>query len=587
MAKTIFRVGNDFDIFADVKLRQLPRKANGIVNMNYDFQGNLVKRSGYVKFNTNTLGTAPITGLHRFYTQSETNKFTFATCGTKIFKLSDEAGNAGTELITGLTDKADTYFMDWIDRCFIANGAENLMKTNGTTVLYAGVPVPGSAPSGTPGSGGNLSEGDYRFRVTYVDSDGNEGNPSDASSAITVTADQKITVTIPVYSGSDYDIAKRRVYRTLADGGAYYLDAEIENNTATSYDSTQADTVLVTQNSLLYYHELDHDLPPAAPHLILKRGGRIFLATKENLYWSKRYYEHFPANYYIAVTNMLKITGLANQLHTLQVATKKSVERLLGTSARVNSSSYFQFRDSYSSDGCYAPRTMVDCYNYIVFLSREGLKILNVDTVEDLNRVVSEYLLANINQTYIGKSCSCFFNHVYMVSYPKGTSTVNNETLWYDFRDGSYGIYNFGFNVYSVWDQAGENSLKAGSVSEGQIYDLFNGLDDAGSSIEAYDTIGPLSFGNPDTYKQFYDVYVKVKSTTGTGLRIYYQLDNASETYRDFTMEANTTQWYRVKLPMGGQRAREITVRPRINDKYYFEIQGYQIVLESDPAEWN
>jgi hypothetical protein len=586
MAKTIFRIGNDNDIFANLKLRQLPRAANGIKNMNYDENGNLCKRSGYVKFNTNILAEFPITGLHRFYTQGAVDKYTLAACGTKIYTLTDAAGHAGTELITGLTSGADTFFCDFVNRCFIVNGNENMMKFDGTDVWKCGVPVPTTAPSGVAGADGDLSEGDYRFKVTFVDAEGNEGNPSEYSAVISVVADQKITVTVPLYSGSDYNIIKRRIYRTLADGASYYLDKELDDNTTTEYDSTQADILLSTQNSLEYYHELDHNLPPDAPHQITKRGGRIMLAVGENLYFSKRYYEHFPPAFFIGVGNMSKISGIGNQLHVLQVATKKSVERLLGTSARIESSDYFQFRDSYSSKGCYAPRTMADCDNYIVFLNKEGLKILNIDRIDDLNKIVNAYLKANLNQAYIDKCNSCFYNGIYMLSYPKGTSTVPNETVWIDFRDGSYGIYDFAFNVYSIWDDGGEDSLKAASTTTGQIYTLSEGLEDDGAAIEAYDTVGPLSFGNPDVYKQFYDIYVKVKSTTGTSLRLYYQLDNAAETYKDLTLTANKTLWYRLRLAGGGQRARELHFRPRISDKYYFEIQGYQIVLESEPPEW-
>jgi len=589
MAKTIFRIGNDKDPFADIRLRQLPREANGIKNMNFDEWGNLVKRAGYSKYNTDELGQAKkITGLHRFYTQSEGSKFTFAVSGTILYKLTDSAGHAGTELKTGFTDGAKMFFADFVDMCFFVNGNQNMLKTDGTNVYSCGLAAPGSAPSAAAaGSGGSLSAGDYKFKVTYVDNEGNESNASDASTAETAVDDDLIAVSsIPVYSGSDYNVVARKIYRTLANGETYYLDNTISDNSTTSYDSTQADTTLVTQNSLEYYHGEDHDTPPAAPDLIAVRGGRIILAVNESLYYSKRYYEHFPSDFYIKVSNMKLITGLANQLHVLQVATKRSVERLLGISARVENASYFQFRDSYSKDGCYAARAMVNCKNYIVFLNKDGLYIMNVDSVEPLNKVVNAYLKDNMNQSYIGESCACFYDDILMVSYPKGANTVPSETVWIDFRDMSYGIYSFAFNVYSVWDQDGEDEVKAGSTTAGRVYSVFDGLDDDGSAIEAYDTIGPLNFGNPDTYKQFYHFYIKVKSTTGTSLRFYYTLDNNSETYVDEPLTADTTQWYKIDLAGGGQRAREITLRPRMSDKYSFEIQGIAVVLEHESPEW-
>ena len=594
--KKIFRIGNNLDPFCQVKLKDLPREADAIKNMSFDEWGNLIKRAGYAKWNTGDpiSDHHKITGLHRFYKQTESSKYCLVVCDTDIYVLDEDTGHAAGESLATVTEDSDTYFIDFVDRCLIANGNQNLMKTDGENVYTVGITVPTIPTVSVVADTGKLSVGNYYFRVTYVDEDGNESNASVASLVATITAvGQKVTVT-PSFS-TITNIAKRNIYRTLAGGASYYYDGQIENNTeGATFSSVQSDDALVQANSLENYHEENHDAPPSTPSLMAKRGGRIYLGVGNKLYFSKRYYEYFPANFWIAVGNMRNITGIINQLHTLQVSTKNSVERLLGTSAQIESADYFQFKDSYSSKGVFAPRTMVDCDNYIVFLNKDGIYILNIDQPKPLNDILNAYLRTNINQTYIDKSCACFYDGKYMLSYPKGESAVPSETVYFDFKDGTYGIYDFAFNVYSVWGQSGEDSLKAGSTIEGRVYDVFSGLaDDDTLDIEAYDTLPYLYFGNPDTYKQFYTFYIKIKSTFTTGistLNFYYQLDgeNGIETEKciDVILTANTTKWYKIDLVGGGQRGRGIKLKPRMSDQYYWEIQGIHIVYREEEPLW-
>jgi len=587
--KKIFRIGNNLDPFCQVKLKDLPREV-AIKNMTFDEWGNLVKRAGYAKYNTDSLSdTKKITGLHRFYRQTESEKYTLVVCDTFLYSLDPGTGHAGgTPIKTELTSGAETFFIDFVDRCLIANGSQNLLKTDGTDVYTVGITVPTIPTVSVIADSGKLSVGDYYFKVTYVDEDGNESNASVASLVATITAaGQKVTVT-PSFSAIT-NIAKRNIYRTLADGASYYYDGQIANNTENeTFSSVQSDNALVQANSLENYHEENHNAPPSAPSLIAKRGGRIYLAVGNKLYFSKRYYEYFPADFWIAVGNMRNITGMINQCHTLQVTTKNSVERLLGTSAQIESSDYFQFKDSYSSKGVYASRSLVDCDNYIILLHKDGLYIVNIDQVKELNVILNKYLKANINQDYIDKSCACFYDGKYILSYPKGEDHVPSETVYFDFKDGTYGIYDFAFNVYSVWGQAGEDSLKAGSTTIGRVYDVFSGLDDDGEAIEAYDTLPYLYFGNPDTYKQIYNIYIKIKSTFTTGtstLTFNYTLDDADETHIDVPLTIDTTKWYKVDL-LSGQRCRGIKLRPTMSDKYYWELQGIEIVFRDEEPLW-
>ena len=524
-----------------------------------------------------------VTGLHRFYKRDTSSKYTLVKCGTILYSLAAASGHAGTEEKTGLTANAETYFCDFGDNCFIADGKSALLKFDGSDVYKAGIAAPGTAPSqNTVGSGGSLSAGDYKFKLTYVDADGNESNGSSASSAITATANQKITINIAIYEGSDYSVAKRRIYRTVANGeDIYYYDGEVADNETTTYESTMSDTSLIAQSTPqndAYLHT-NHTTPPSAPDYVTKKRNRLFLGVDDSLYFSKLTYEYFPSAYFIKTGDRQKIRGLVEQLYFLHSYTDDNVEALKGTSANIDSSDYFEFTNMYAPHGCIATRSLANCNNLILFLTIDGIYYQNVDQIKPINEILNGYIKDNINPTYRHLSAGVFYKNTYYLSYPKGVNTVPSETVFYDFTTGTFGVYSFAFNCYCVWDKGGDPwTLQGGSTTVGRVYDVLSGLTDDGSNIEAYDDIMGLNFGFPDRYKQVYDIYIKVKSTTGTGLRLYYTLDNNAETYEDITLTADTTQWYRVRLDGGGQRCREIAIRPRMSDAYAWEIHGYQFV---------
>ena len=135
--KKIFRIGNNLDPFCQVKLKDLPREV-AIKNMSFDEWGNLIKRAGYTKYNTNSLSAVgddhKITGLHRFYMQTESSKYCLVVCDTGIYVLAEANGHAAGLSLATVTTDSDAYFIDFVNRCLIANGKENLMKCNGTVI---------------------------------------------------------------------------------------------------------------------------------------------------------------------------------------------------------------------------------------------------------------------------------------------------------------------------------------------------------------------------------------------------------------------------------------------------------------------
>ena len=587
---------------SEYKLRDLPRKPDGLYNLAFNEYGQEVKRAGYEEYNTNAIGGGSlhkILGMHRFYNESDDTKEFIVAWNRGWYKISDESGHAYTTLLskaaTDFTTTADmdTYWADFYSHCYGVN-TKGLWKYDGTYVRTVNMTVPGAPTDETTRPAGELSEGVYKFCYTFVDEDGYESNGGAESEAITVGAGET-GIRIDIAASDDDKVAKRRIYRTTVGGSIYYYDGKVDDNEAIIYNSILSDAVI----SLKPVLHTDHNAPPSTPNLIVKRLSRINIAVDDDLYVSKNYdkttgvrsIEYFPSTNYFPTGNGQKINGLIEQLGGLPVFTENTIERLVGTDE-----DNFEFRNAHQEDGCISKRSAVNCKNYVVYLAFSGIYIFDGVSARAIDVAfggrLNKYIRDNINYSYAHLSCATYYDNKYLLCIPTGANTVPNITIYFDFETKSYGVYSFAFSCFCKFDKGGDGlRLFGGSNTIGRVYEIFesNGteilLDDK-SDIEAYDRIEPFNFGSPDRYKQIYHIYIKVKSTTGTALRMYYTLDTASETYKDLTMIANKTKWYKIDLIAGGQRCREIAIRPRISDEYAFTIMGLAIVYELEAPEY-
>ena len=505
---------------------------------------------------------------------------------TNLYKIAETTPWGETSIKGSLTADSDTYFADFANHCYIVNGVNAMMKYNQTNVRTVGITVP-AAPTLNETIDGSLTAGDYLFKYTFVDEDGYESNGGTASATMTAGANPNDGIKINIAASADAKIAKRRIYRTTVGGSIYYYDGEVADNTTLTYSSTIADTA-ITLKSVLH---TDHNAPPSAPTLVEKRGSRVNIAVDDDLYVSKNYdkttgvrsVEYFPSTSYFPTGNGQKITGLIEQLNGLPVFTENSIERLVGTDE-----DNFEYRTAHQKDGCIAKRSVVNCKNYVVYLAFDGIYIFDGVSARPIDigmgGILNKYIRDNINYAYADLSCATYFNNKYMLCIPTGESAVPNITIYYDFETMSFGVYSFAFSCFSKWDKGGDGlSLKGGSNTIGRIYKVFSGLDDDGTAITAYDDIEPLDFGKPEVYKQWYSVFYKIKTTSGTAFKFYYTLDDGTETSVSKTLTADKTLWYRIGLGEGGIRARAIKPRPYMSDKFYFEIQGFAICYNEEP----
>lgn len=180
-----------------------------------------------------------------------------------------------------------------------------------------GIPTPVNAPTVTPPAGTNVVRS---YVYTFVSAYGEEGPPSPPTTATGNAGSWSITgmdTTVP--SPSNYNLAKTRIYRTVAGatGTEYFWVADITFGTS-SYTDTQADAVVALNFTM---QSLTWDPPPQTlKGLVPHPGGFLIGFTGRDLYMSVPYQPHaWPVEN--IQTCQTEIVGVSVYNNTIIVAT--------------------------------------------------------------------------------------------------------------------------------------------------------------------------------------------------------------------------------------------------------------------------
>ena len=89
MAKILRKYLDDLSP-SEYKLRDLPRKPDGLYNLFFNQYGQEVKRAGYSKYNEDSIGADhPIKGMHRFYKMDTLDKQFLVAWNTNVYKFGN------------------------------------------------------------------------------------------------------------------------------------------------------------------------------------------------------------------------------------------------------------------------------------------------------------------------------------------------------------------------------------------------------------------------------------------------------------------------------------------------------------------
>lgn len=198
-------------------------------------------RGGTSKVNTAAVGSFACDGLHTRNANdgSQTMVAFFAGNGHTLVGTSFITIPSALSIFTAGIQVGSAQYENQI---FFGNGGANPYKYNGTTFTRHGIPAATTTMAVASNAVGALT-GDYRYKMTYVNSGLVESDVSPATATFTAASGQLRVTAIPVAPVS-FGVNQRILYRTAAGGSDFKKLTTINDNTTTQYDDNALDATL-------------------------------------------------------------------------------------------------------------------------------------------------------------------------------------------------------------------------------------------------------------------------------------------------------------------------------------------------------
>lgn len=392
---------------------------------------------------------------------------------------------------------------------------------NGTSNKTWGIDPPtGSVTASVSVGAGNLSAGTYKYVYTYYDdATGSESDPSPATAEMTAAANDAFSVTNIRASGASR-VTSRRLYRTIASGGSYYLVATIPDNSTTTFTDTIADASLST------LAETDQGVPPSGD-VVLPYGDYLLMSGNPD--FPNRVYfplankpDNWPSTYYIDVgtadDKVMNIVEFAGKVHFVQEA---GIRALLGSNPDT-----FTDEQTRSHIGTYCRWSVAVGPDGIYFLTRGGVYRFNGVKSEKVSSAISRVFGHTPDarfeivdeETAPNDARACFLNGTYYLLVPmKDTAgTITNKILSYDIVDQSWKLYDVPCN--DITSDTGRGTVYGAKVkyndsSKYMVYELFS------KGTSTVDSASPEFMTKAYSMQDIGD-YSKAKRTVVSGIEI-------------------------------------------------------------------
>jgi hypothetical protein len=223
------------------------------------------------------------------------------------------------------------------NRFLIADPTQGLVWLNPTTNDWraVGITAPAASPTVAAGTSGVLT-GRYRYVVTFVDDQGHESNTYGSNYAEITVTESKVNLSAIPTGGTG--VSYRRIYRTIAQGEAFYYLAQINDNTTTTYTGDNAE-----DGSLGSPLQYDNTNPVLTISQIFSTGNRVYLVdgsdgrtlwiSKIDPFTATPDWQHYPSD--LSIKLPFDITDNPFQAgwelnSYIYVASRHSIHRILG-----------------------------------------------------------------------------------------------------------------------------------------------------------------------------------------------------------------------------------------------------------------
>lgn len=230
------------------------------------------------------------------------------------------------------------------------------------------------------GAAGTLT-GTYTWKITFVDSIGEESDASSDSNAVALSGNQGTLTAIQV---GDSRTTARNIYRKGGLLTAHYLVGTIQDNVSTTYADNQTDIAALAQGTIL-----SGDVPGDYPNTRFNNADtangfgrfpayhydRLFWINPgtNEFYWSKPLNAFaYPAPNFIKVGDSKPLTRVVSIFGELIIIKTDSIWRLTGTDE-----SSFDLSPTPSAVGTDEPFAVWPMPDKIVFANRWGLWAFN------------------------------------------------------------------------------------------------------------------------------------------------------------------------------------------------------------------
>lgn len=222
------------------------------------------------------------------------------------------------------------------DYLFVAGGGALFKVSAAGAMTVWGIVAPTAAPSAaeTDDGAGNLADGTYKYKVTYLNS--TTGHRSDAyatAASVTIASGPSNVNLTSIPVSSDGQVDDRELWRTVVGGSVYFYLAAIGDNTTTTYKDTIVDVSLgsteLPDDNLIPYAWFDDCIGPY--------NASMFWITRDQAGQRGRVY-YSPIGRPEAVQGFLEVTSDDDALQKLirwgrsiGVMSKTRLYQIIGT----------------------------------------------------------------------------------------------------------------------------------------------------------------------------------------------------------------------------------------------------------------
>jgi hypothetical protein len=503
---------------------------------------------------------------------------------------------------------------EYQDFIFVCNGNVNPYKYDGTNFTRHGVAAPASVPTATSSATGSLT-GAYRYKVTYVNSNLVESDPTAASNQITAASATITLSDIPI-AATSAGVSSRNIYRTIASGTTFLRVATIANNTATTYVDSILDSGLGTTAPT------DNGVPPKF-NTIVYHADRLFCndAANPSFLW----YSEIAAAETFPSTNFLRIGDATGDIiralsvynNSVLVFCDNSIWLVYMPDSDPNNWSVIRIKGQY---GCRSPHAIAFFNNKVLFPAVQndkfvGFAVVSGDSVapsatlltagpagSDMISARIDPEMSNVIEAYLSNISAIVYKQKIWITVTYGAGSITNNRIFIlDFSNS-----NLSKSQSETWVPFTGMNASQFTIYDGKIYygsasatgkvhraDIEGTYSDSGTAINSYYWTKEFSgFGEHSGYqKDFRQARLLIENAGDWYMGMSYRLDSDSDSGGNSTQIDlnpgsslwNTMMWGRdlwgggseqrdVKLSLGAARGERIQFKfsnENIADQYF------------------